>query len=77
MQAISKLPEGEFIIGIRQIVKASKAKKLSKIIAASNCPDFLIERIPESIEILRFEGDQKELGTKLGKPFSIALVGYK
>ena len=47
-------------------------------------PDFLLKRIKDatkfnesSVEIVGFAGDQAELGTKIGKPFPVALVGYQ
>ncbi len=33
-------------------------------------------KLPKSAEVKVFSGNQKELGTKLGKPFPVSAVGY-
>ena len=76
LNIISKLPEGKFVIGAREIKKAVETGSVKKIIVASNCPDFLVKKFDEDIIIQRFEGDQKDMGTKIGKPFAIAMIGY-
>ena len=75
LETIQKLPEGKFVIGVKEIKKAIGEGKIKKVVVASNCPDFLIEKLGK-IDMQRFEGDQKNMGTKLGKPFAIAMVGY-
>ncbi|MBI5332702.1 MAG: hypothetical protein HZB65_03960 [Candidatus Aenigmarchaeota archaeon] len=66
----------EFIIGPREIKKAIKAGSVVSVMAAKNCPVKLIEDIKkEGIGVKPFDGDQKELGTRIGKPFPVALVG--
>ncbi|MBI4162563.1 MAG: hypothetical protein HY513_02675 [Candidatus Aenigmarchaeota archaeon] len=75
METIQKLPQGKFVIGAREIKKAIVEGTVKKVVVASNCPDFLVERLGK-IDMQRFEGDQKDMGTKLGKPFAIAMVGY-
>ena len=76
MEKIQKLPEGKFVIGAREIKKAISEGKVKKVVVANNCPDFLVERIGK-VGMQQFEGDQKDMGTKLGKPFAIAMVGYE
>ena len=77
METVSKLPAKKGIIGPREIVKAIDAGKVKSVIAARNCPAELIEKMKlKKVKVELFEGDQKELGTKLGKPFHVALVGY-
>ena len=76
MAMIRELPKGEFVIGTREIVKNIKDGRIKRVIIASNCPDFLRERLAKTaFEI--FDGDQQQLGTKLGKPFPVAMVGYQ
>lgn len=76
-KTISKLPAKKGVIGPREIAKAIDAGKVKTVIAAKNCPDYLIEKIKsKKVKVEVFEGDQKELGTKLGKPFHVAIVGY-
>lgn len=78
METITKLPEKKGVVGAREIEKAAKSGKIKHVIVASNCPDFLLSRFQSlSIKIDRFEGDQAQLGTKLGKPFPVAMVGFE
>lgn len=72
---ITKLPTGKFVIGTREIIKNINNGKVKKVIVARNYPESLIKKINADVEI--FDGDQKELGTKLGKPFPVAMVGYE
>lgn len=76
MEIVTKLPEKKAVIGAREIQKGIRAGKIGKVIVASNCPDFLAERV-SAASIERFDGNQRELGTKLGKPFAVAMVGYE
>jgi len=36
-----------------------------------------MEEIKKKVKIQMFAGDEKELGTKIGKPFPTAVIGYK
>lgn len=77
MATITKLPAKAGIIGPREISKAIDAGKVKTVIAAKNCPSELLEKMKSrNVKVEVFEGDQKELGTKLGKPFHVAIVGY-
>lgn len=76
MKIIEKLPPGSGVIGTREIQKAIKAGEVKRVVIAKNCPDWLAKRI-ENAQIEQFAGDERELGTALGKPFVIAMVGYK
>lgn len=79
MEEVSNLPAKDYIIGSRQIIEAIKNGKVNLVIAADNCPAKLIEnaRKADKIDIKIFEGDEQQLGTKLGKPFPIAMIGTK
>ena len=72
---VTKLPEKQGIIGTREIAKAVREGKVTRVIVAANCPISLRERVG-SVAVEEFDGDAKQLGTKLGKPFSVAMVGY-
>ncbi|MFH0832393.1 MAG: ribosomal L7Ae/L30e/S12e/Gadd45 family protein [Candidatus Aenigmatarchaeota archaeon] len=72
---LTKLPAGKFVIGTREIIKNINSGKVTKVIVAKNCPEFLIKKISVGVEI--FDGDQKDMGTKLGKPFPVAMIGYE
>lgn len=77
LQTTAKLPSGKAVIGTREILKSIKAGKAKKVIIASNCPEFLVEKIKnEKISVEMFEGNSKELGTKLGKPFPVAMAAF-
>ena len=76
METISKLPDAKGIIGAREIAAAVKQGKVRKVVVANNCPDFLLNKIGK-VRVEKFDGNQKELGTKLGKPFAVAMVGYE
>ncbi len=79
METADKLPEGEFVIGSRQIAKGVKKGDLKKIVVASNCPEWLIEKIKAAgpAELFRFSSDEREFGTRLGKTFPVAAAGYR
>jgi len=72
---ITKLPDKKGVIGTKEILAGIKSGKVRHVIVAQNCPDFLIKKI-EKVKIDTFEGNQRDLGTKLGKPFAVAMVGY-
>ncbi|GEM_PF-5629965 len=68
----------QFVIGPREIKKAIKEGTVVGVLAAKNCPPYLIDSIKmEGVDVKMFSGDQKELGTHIGKPFAVAIVGQK
>ena len=79
MENTDKLPEGSAVIGLRQIAKGVKQGDLKKVVVASNCPEWLIEKIKAagSVELFRFSSDEREFGTRLGKTFPVAAAGYR
>jgi ribosomal protein L30E len=80
MEIVNKLPDRkQFVIGTREIAKAVQAGKLKRVIIASNCPDYLIDKFTDMKGVLleKFFEDESQLGTKLGKPFPVAMVGYE
>ncbi len=72
---IEKLPESKATIGIKEVVNGIKNNKIKTVVVASNCPDFLKEKLKIKFDV--FQGDQQQLGTSLGKPFPVAVVGYE
>ncbi|HLC67253.1 MAG TPA: ribosomal L7Ae/L30e/S12e/Gadd45 family protein [archaeon] len=66
----------EATIGIREIIKGIKSGKIKKVVVAKNCPKSLVDRLG-NVNVEVFDGDQAQLGTKLGKPFPIAMAGFK
>ena len=75
MTLLRELPKDSGVIGVREIVKDINSGKIKRVIVAKNCPEFLKDKIKVKIEI--FDGDQQQLGTKLGKPFPVAMIGYQ
>ena len=63
-------------IGTREIAKGIKSGKVKKVVVARNCPQSIIKKLGD-VKMEVFEGDQIQLGTKLGKPFPVAMVGLK
>lgn len=81
METIDKLPEQKAVIGTKEVVNAAKAGKVKMVVVAKNCPQFLADRIMGAdlagkVQVRQFSGDQSDLGTRLGKPFPVAMVGY-
>ena len=77
-EVIDKLPAKKSVIGTREILKAIKAGRVKMVIVAKNCPEALTKKIPsEGIDVKMFNGDQANLGTRLGKPFPIAMAGFE
>ncbi len=76
METVSRLPEKAGQIGARQIAKKIQKGEINTVIIAKNCPEHLIKKIG-NVEIKMFDGDEQQLGTSLGKPFPVAMVGYK
>jgi ribosomal protein L30E len=76
MKTIDNLPKSNGTIGIREIVKSINSGAVKKVIIAKNCPESVRGKIPGNVEVEMFSGNQKELGTKLGKPFPVSAVGY-
>ena len=80
MQTIVKLPEKNGTIGAREIIRSIRNGRIKHVVVADNCPEFLflmIKNLENQIKIEKFEGDESQMGTKLGKPFPVAMVGYE
>ena len=76
METITKLPEKDFVIGTREIAKAAGSGRVNKVIVAKNCPEELIKKV-SGVAVSTFDGNQDELGTRIGKPFPVAMIGYE
>ncbi|MBI4174172.1 MAG: ribosomal L7Ae/L30e/S12e/Gadd45 family protein [Candidatus Aenigmarchaeota archaeon] len=71
----AKSKETKIIIGAREIGKGVKSGSVKKVIVAKNCPQSAVDKLG-NVKIDVFDGDQTQLGTKLGKPFPVAMVGF-
>ena len=76
MDIVSVLPAKQGVIGAREVVKSINSGKVKSVVVASNCPEKLVSRLA-NVDVKKFEGDQRQLGIKLGKPFPVAMVGYE
>ncbi|MBS3054079.1 MAG: ribosomal L7Ae/L30e/S12e/Gadd45 family protein [Candidatus Aenigmarchaeota archaeon] len=76
METISKLPEKKAVIGTREIIKAIAAGKVKEVVVAGNCPQVLVDKLGKA-QVHVFEGNERELATKLGKPFPVAMAGFE
>ncbi len=75
VETISKIPEKKATIGVREIIKGINSGKIKEVIVASNCPEKLYASM--GVVVKKFEGDEKDLATKLGKPFPVAMAGFE
>ena len=64
---------GEVTFGISQAKKAIASKNGKLIVIASNCPDNGL-REQKEIPVMEFPGNNRELGSACGKPFSVSVV---
>lgn len=78
METVSTLPSSKAIIGTKVVSKNIRKGVVKNVIVAENCPEEIVRKIKNAgnVAVKKFEGDEKDLGTKLGKPFPIAVVGY-
>ena len=77
MDSITVLPEKPKTIGSREIVKSINNGKVKSVVVAANCPKELVSKLPAAFDVKMFEGDQHQLGIKLGLPFPVSMVGYE
>ncbi len=71
---------GQVVIGSRKTLKYVKLGKVKVVVRASNLPTHLREDLEyyarlSNIPIIIFPGTNTELGTVIGKPFSVAMLG--
>ncbi len=71
---IDKLPSGNPVIGFNQVLKGYKDGKIKQVVVAKNCPEKIVKEF-KNVQV--FNGDQEQLGTRLGKPFFVAVVGFE
>ncbi|GEM_PF-1021910 len=74
------LEKNKLIIGSERTLKFAKNNKLKSIFIASNAPKELkneakIIAKALGIELVELEENSKQIGTKLGKPFTVFMIG--
>ena len=79
MELVTRIPLGTAVIGANEVIKSIKGGRVKRVIIAKNCPQVLIGRLELAgkVTIEIFDGDQKELGIRFGKPFPIAVAGFE
>ena len=76
------LSQKTLIVGTRRVVKELKSKRVKSVFVASNAPSEISKDLQHYSEISKtplhqFNGTGKQLGTFLGKPFSVATVAVR
>ncbi|ADM28048.1 LSU ribosomal protein L30E [Ignisphaera aggregans DSM 17230] len=71
---------GKIVIGSKNTIKLLKLGALKYVVISSNVPENIRQDIEyysklSNIPIIVFPGTNRELGTVLGKPFSVAVMG--
>ncbi len=66
---------GQTVSGVKEARRAAEEKKAKLIITASNCPEseFKSKKF-RGIPIYSFKGNNHDLGSAAGKPFSISAL---
>lgn len=74
------LEKGKIIIGSERTLKLAKNGKIKEIYIASNTPKHLRNEAKIigkalGIEVVELDENSKQIGTRLGKPFTILMFG--
>jgi large subunit ribosomal protein L30e len=67
---------GKVLFGYEQTMKALKTNKAKLIIISRNCPDDHLNQIDKQKDVpyYKFSGNNVELGSACGKPFSVSML---
>lgn len=73
---------GKIVLGSKRTLKLLKLGKIKYIIMASNAPSDIAQEIEyysklSEVKVIRFPGTNSELGSVLGKPFKVAVMGIE
>ncbi len=69
------LKSGNYYMGSKRALKALKRGEAKAVIVASNCPEEVLKEIEKyDVPVLKFKGNNMELGAFCGKPFSVAVM---
>uniref|UniRef100_A0A7C4H5F8 Large ribosomal subunit protein eL30 n=1 Tax=Ignisphaera aggregans TaxID=334771 RepID=A0A7C4H5F8_9CREN len=71
---------GKIVIGFRKTLKLIKLGKVRYVVIASNIPedirfDIMYYASLSGVNVILFTGTNKELGSVIGKPFAVAVLG--
>ena len=66
------------IYGLNNVIKGLKEGKIKKVIYAQHTPKDVIEKIKKfNVELEKFDGDNIELGTKIGRSHKVMVLGLE
>ncbi len=66
-----------YIYGAKSVLKAVKEGKVKKVVYAKGTPRHIIEELKKyNVELEEFNGNNMELGAKIGRSHSVMLLGY-
>ena len=66
------------IYGLNKVIKGLKEGKIKRVIYAQNTPKTVIEKIKKfNVEIEEFNGNNIELGTKIGRSHKVMVLGLE
>jgi large subunit ribosomal protein L30e len=69
------LKTGNYYLGSKKTLKALKNGEAKAVIVASNCPEDVLEKIKSyGVTVYVYSGNNMDLGTLCGKPFSVAAM---
>lgn len=64
---------GEVRFGVREVRRAARTKSAKLVVVASNCPPDAVQDFGD-VRLVRFSGNNVDLGAACGVPFSVAAV---
>lgn len=71
---------GKIVVGFNSTIRKAKLGQLKFIVIAFNAPESIKRDVAyyaklSGISVIEFPGSSKDLGTLIGKPFAVALMG--
>jgi large subunit ribosomal protein L30e len=71
----SVMSTGKVLIGFKEAKRALAKKEAKMVIVSANCPKDAVEELKKfKVPVVSFVGNNVELGTACGKPFSISTL---
>jgi len=76
------LEENKLVIGFKEVYKNLKNGKLKTIIIAKRIDETMLKDLTHNAkifgtEVIIFEGSSRELGTLIGKPYTVTTIGVR
>jgi len=70
----SAMTTGKVVFGVEQTEKMIRNGEAKLVIVAKNCPSEYLVSKDHGVPVHRFEGNNMELGSLCGKPFSVSSI---